>query len=163
MTAACSWCSTEVPEGATACPNCGANLVPDPDADVPGVTAVDAASIIRSRSAASQPRSRLLSWISGESTVEQPSKAEQQAIAPPAPDVQREILRLELAALQAEADALRAEAVAEGRTVAALEPQPNVLRGPSPATPDAAQPVGESEQPVADEPNAGSTEDPASA
>ena len=132
MTAVCSWCSTKVPDGATTCPNCGANLIPDPDTDVPGVTAVDAASIIRSRSAASQPRSRLLSWISGDSTPDQPSKAEQQAIAPPGPEVQREILRLELAALQAEADALRAEALAEGRTVVDLEPQPNVLLGPAP-------------------------------
>jgi hypothetical protein len=84
------------------------------------VTAVDAASIIRSKSS-SQPRSRLLSWISGEYQTEVPSKAEQQAIAPPDLDVRREILRLELEAevanLQAEADALRAEAAAEGRIV----------------------------------------------
>jgi hypothetical protein len=120
MTAICSWCSAEVTEGATECPSCGANLVPDGDPNVPGVTAVDAASIIRSKSA-SQPRSRLLSWISGEYQTDVPSKAEQQAIAPPDLDVRREILRLELEAevanLQAEADALRAEAAAEGRVV----------------------------------------------
>jgi hypothetical protein len=120
MTAVCSWCSAEVAEGATECPSCGANLVPDGDPNVPGVTAVDAASIIRSKSA-SQPRSRLLSWISGEYQTDLPSKAEQQAIAPPDLDVRREILRLELEAevanLQAEADALRAEAAAEGRVV----------------------------------------------
>jgi len=120
MTAICSWCSAEVTEGATECPSCGANLVPDGDPNVPGVTAVDAASIIRSKSA-SQPRSRLLSWISGEYQTDVPSKAEQLAIAPPDLDVRREILRLELEAevanLQAEADALRAEAAAEGRVV----------------------------------------------
>lgn len=120
MTAICSWCSTEVAEGATECPSCGANLVPDGDPNVPGVTAVDAASIIRSKST-SQPRSRLLSWISGEYQTDVPSKAEQQAIAPPDLEVRREILRLELEAevanLQAEADALRAEAAAEGRVV----------------------------------------------
>jgi hypothetical protein len=120
MTAICSWCSTEVAEGATECPSCGANLAPDGDPNVPGVTAVDAASIIRSKSA-SQPRSRLLSWISGEYQTDVPSKAEQQAIAPPDVEVRREILRLELEAevanLQAEADALRAEAAAEGRAV----------------------------------------------
>lgn len=159
MTAVCSWCSTEVPEGAATCPNCGANLVPDPDADVPGVTAVDAASIIRSRSAASQPRSRLLSWISGESTAEQPSKAEQAAIAPPGPEVQREILRLELAALQAEADALRAEAVAEGRTVAAHEPQPNVLSQPAPAAAGPAEGAGAPES-AGEGSNDGPSEDP---
>lgn len=120
MTAVCSWCSAEIVEGATECPSCGANLVPDGDPNVPGVTAVDAASIIRSKSA-SQPRSRLMSWISGEYQTDVPSKAEQQAIAPPDLDVRREILRLELEAevanLQAEADALRAEAAAEGRVV----------------------------------------------
>lgn len=120
MTTICSWCSTEVADGITVCPSCGANLVADGDPNVPGVTAVDAASIIRSKSA-SQPRSRLLSWISGEYQSEQPSKAEQQAIAPPDLEVRREILRLELEAevanLQAEADALRAEAAAEGRVL----------------------------------------------
>jgi hypothetical protein len=120
MTAICSWCSTVVADGVTVCPSCGANLVPDGDPNVPGVTAVDAASIIRSKSA-SQPRSRLLSWISGDYQTEVPSKAEQQAIAPPDLEVRREILRLELEAevanLQAEADALRAEAAAEGRVL----------------------------------------------
>ena len=120
MTVVCSWCSTEVAEGTATCPSCGANLVPDGDPNVPGVTAVDAASIIRSKTAP-QPRSRLLSWISGDYETDLPSKAEQQAIAPPDLDVRREIFRLELEAevanLQAEADALRAEAVAEGRTI----------------------------------------------
>jgi zinc-ribbon domain len=120
MTVVCSWCSTEVADGTATCPNCGANLVPDGDPNVPGVTAVDAASIIRSKTAPPQ-RSRLLSWISGEYETDIPSKAEQQAIAPPDLEVRREIFRLELEAevanLQAEADALRAEAVAEGRTI----------------------------------------------
>jgi Tfp pilus assembly protein FimV len=108
----------------TQCASCGANLVPDGDPNVPGLTAVDAASIIRSKSP-QQPRSRLLSWLSGEYATDLPSKAEQQAIAPPDVDVRREILRLELEAevanLQAEADALRAEAAAEGRSVEALD------------------------------------------
>lgn len=120
MSAICPWCSATLTEGATECPSCGANLVPDGDPDVPGVTAVDAASIIRSKTA-SQPRSRLLSWISGEYSSDLPSKAEAQAIAPPDPAVRREILRLELEAevanLQAEADALLSEAAAEGRTI----------------------------------------------
>ena len=120
MTVICSWCSTEVADGVAVCPSCGANLVADGDPNVPGVTAVDAASIIRSKSS-SQPRSRLLSWISGEYQTDVPSKAEQQAIAPPDLEVRREILRLELEAevanLQAETDALLAEAAAEGRLV----------------------------------------------
>lgn len=108
----------------TECPSCGANLVPDGDPNVPGLTAVDAASIIRSK-APPQPRSRLLSWLSGEYTTDLPSKAEQHAVAPPDLEVRREILRLELEAevanLQAEADALRSEAAVEGRSVEALD------------------------------------------
>ena len=84
------------------------------------MTAIDAAALVRSK-AAPQPRNRLLSWISGEYQADLPSKAEAQAIAPPDDDVRREILRLELEAhvanLQAEADAIRAEAAAEGRTI----------------------------------------------
>ena len=118
MTTVCSWCSTPITEGMTECPSCGANLIPDGDPNVPGLTAVDAASIIRSKAPA-QPRSRLLSWLSGEYATDLPSKSEQHAIAPPDLDVRREIVRLELEAevanLQAEADALRSEAAVEGR------------------------------------------------
>lgn len=116
----CPWCSAALTEDATVCPSCGANLIAEGDPDVPGVTAVDAASIIRSRSVP-KPRGRLISWISGEYQSDVPSPAEAQAIAPPDPEVRREILRLELEAevahLQAEANALRAEAVAEGRSI----------------------------------------------
>ena len=102
------------------CPSCGANLVAEGDPSVPGVTAIDAAALVRSKSTP-QPRNRLLSWISGEYQTDVPSKAEAQAIAPPDDDVRREILRLELeaqvASLQAEADAIRSEAAAEGRTI----------------------------------------------
>ena len=93
----CSWCSTPYAEGATSCSSCGANLVPDGDANLPGLTAVDAASIIRSKSAA-QPRSRLMSWLSGEYASDAPSQAEAQAYAPPDQEVRREILRLEMEA-----------------------------------------------------------------
>ena len=111
MTNICSWCSTESPAGTVQCPNCGANLVPESDVDVPGVTAVDAASIIRSKSN-DQPSNPVLAWMNSEHS---------RAIAPPDDEVRREILRLELQAevanLQAEADALRAEAAVEGRTL----------------------------------------------
>jgi hypothetical protein len=128
MSQVCSWCSATVTENATTCPSCGANLVPDGDPNVPGVTAIDAAAILRSKSAP-KPRGRLLSWISGEDTSDLPSKAEAQAFAPPDLEVRREILRLELEAevanLRAEADALWAEAAAEGRlTKGPEEPVP---------------------------------------
>lgn len=118
----CPWCSAQLTADPTVCPSCGANLIADGEPNVPGVTAIDAASIGRSKSAA-QPRSRLLSWISGEYSSDTPSASEAQAIAPPDLDVRREILRLELEAevanLQAEADSIRAKALAdaEGGTV----------------------------------------------
>ncbi|MEX1169454.1 MAG: hypothetical protein WEE50_04855 [Chloroflexota bacterium] len=125
----------------TECPSCGANLVPDSDQNLPGLTAVDAASIIRSKSPP-QPRSRLMSWLSGEYATDLPSKAEHQAIAPPDLEVRREILRLELEAevanLQAEADALRAEAAAEGRSVEALDAALAAATGVAEGAPEAA-------------------------
>ena len=74
-------------------------------------------------------------------------------IAPPDPEVQREILRLELEAevanLQAEADALLSEAVVEGRVVEVPEGDPPLELDPAAD--------GETETPVADEPAADAT------
>ena len=118
--AVCPWCSTPVtPETAT-CPTCGAILLSAEDRDLPGVTAVDPTAVRGDKKPVG--RGRLLSWISGEYPDELPAAGESKALAPPDPEVQREILRLEieaeLANLQAEADALLAEAAAEGRDLA---------------------------------------------
>ncbi len=134
MSAVCPWCSAALIPDAIVCPSCGANLVAEGDPNVPGVTAIDAESIVRSKKAPQQ-RSRLLSWISGDYESDTPSEAEAQAIAPPDLEVRREILRLELEAqvanLQAEADAMRAEAVAEGRTLDLPEGEaPDDAEGP---------------------------------
>ena len=37
----CLWCSTTIPSGATACPNCGAHVEESSTAEIPGLTAVD--------------------------------------------------------------------------------------------------------------------------
>ena len=113
----CPWCSAAVtPETAT-CPSCGAILISDEEPELPGVTEVDQAIVRGEKKPAG--RSRLLSWISGEYPEDASVVADAQALAPPDPDVQREILRLELEAevanLQAESDSLRSEAAAEGR------------------------------------------------
>jgi hypothetical protein len=118
--AVCPWCSTAVtPETAT-CPSCGAILISGEDHELPGVTAVDPAAVRGDKKPVGSRR--LLSWISGEYPDELPAGGESKALAPPDPEVQREILRLEieaeLANLQAEADALLAEAAAEGRDLA---------------------------------------------
>jgi hypothetical protein len=115
----CPWCSASLTPDTAVCPSCGAILTAEEERDLPGVTAVDADSLRRARPVA---RSRLLSWISGEyPEAAAAAEANAEAIAPPDPAVQREILRLELEAevanLQAEADAMMSDAVEEGRVI----------------------------------------------
>lgn len=119
--AVCPWCSAPRPDPtAENCASCGAHLVGAAEEALPGLTAVDPVAIVRSKQAVRQ-RSRLLSWLSGDDGDDVFTPAEGQALAPPDLDVRREMIRLELeaavAALQAENDALLAEAVAEGRVV----------------------------------------------
>jgi hypothetical protein len=120
--AICPWCSARYTGDPENCPSCGATLTADPatDPSLPGLTAIDAEAIIRAKQPTARPRSRLLSWLSGDYPDEGMGKVtDAGALAPPDLDVRREILRLELEAevanLQAEADALMAEATVEGR------------------------------------------------
>jgi hypothetical protein len=114
----CTWCSAELPTaGEVTCPSCGATLIGEGDNQVPGVTAIDAAAIIRgTRGSKPKQRGRWMSWISGE-YAEEDKPAPPGSLSPPPPDVRREILRLELEArvanLQAEAGAMAAEAAVE--------------------------------------------------
>lgn len=116
----CPWCSASYTGAPEHCPSCGAVLAVDPAADpsLPGLTAIDTAAIVRAKTPTARPRNRILSWISGEYPDETTSVADAGALAPPEPAVRREIFRLELEAevanLQAEADALLAEATVEG-------------------------------------------------
>lgn len=111
----CPWCSTSVTPETETCPNCGAVLIGDEESVVPGITAVDE-KVVRGETRP-QDRSRLLSWISGEYADETTTVADSQAIAPPDPEVLREIRRLEIEAeianLTAEVQARRVEAVAD--------------------------------------------------
>ena len=139
----CPWCSATYTGDPEDCPSCGATLAADPaiDPSLPGLTSIDAAAIVRATQQAPKSRNRLLSWISGEYPEEGASATEAAALATPELEVRREILRLELEAevanLQAEADALRSEAVFEGHPIAATPTEP----GPEAAEPDdAAEP-----------------------
>jgi hypothetical protein len=117
----CPWCSATYTGDPETCPSCGAALAVDPSTDtaLPGLTAIDAAAIVRAKTPVPRPRNRILSWISGEYPDEVPTATEAGALAPPDIEVRREMLRLELEAevanLQAEADSLMAEAAVEGR------------------------------------------------
>ena len=137
----CPWCSTPLPAaGAETCPSCGAQLIPDTDAQVPGVTAIDAEVIVRAaRNPAPQRRSRLLAWISGEYDGESEAPAPPGSVSPPDNAVRREMLRLELEAevrnLQAEAGLALSEAEVEAREQAAdaLAEMPDAADAPDEA------------------------------
>src|SRR5437764_9678388 len=125
----CNWCSAPLPsDHETVCPSCGATLLGDGETSVPGLTAIDAEAILRNaRGSKPKPRSRLLSWISGDYDDETSgAPATPGSLAPPSADVRREMLRLEieaqLANAQAEVESMAAdEAVEEGRPIAAPE------------------------------------------
>lgn len=116
----CPWCSAAITPTTAICPSCGAILISEDEKEVPGLTAIDLA-VLRGDKKPAPSRSRLLSWISGDypDDATAPVASDSGALAPPEPEVQREILRLQLEAdvanLQAEADSLLSEAVVEGR------------------------------------------------
>ena len=155
----CTWCSAPLPSDHEAtCPSCGATLIGDGDTAVPGLTAIDAEAILRNaRAAKAKPRSRLLGWISGEYDEGPDSPPPPGSLAPPPEAVRREMLRLELEAqlanAEAETNALTADAaVEEGRPLAIAADAPaaagdvtDASGEPEPA-PDAAPP---SEAPLA--------------
>src|SRR4051794_26022278 len=125
----CNWCSAPLPsDHEVTCPSCGATLLGDGDTSVPGLTAIDAEAILRNaRAAKAKPRSRLLGWISGDYDEGRVKvDATPGSLAPPPAEVRREILRLEieaqLANAQAEVGAMAADdAVETGRSLAAAE------------------------------------------
>ena len=108
----CQWCSAELPsDHETRCPSCGASLTETPETEIPGLTRVDHEAILRAR--VPPPKSRgIVGWLSGE-YQEAPVAEPPGTFAPPAEDVRREMLRLELAALEAEVEARRAQIEAE--------------------------------------------------
>lgn len=136
----CPWCSATYTGEPERCPSCNATLAGDGAADpaLPGLTAIDAAAIARSKEPARKSRSRLLSWISGDYPDDNAEKVDPGAVAPPDQAVRLEILRLELAAqvatLQAEADAMRADDMVDGIMRAAATSD---VAGDAPTTADA--------------------------
>jgi hypothetical protein len=118
----CTWCSAELPSNhETVCPSCGATLLGDGETQVPGLTAIDAEAILRNaRAAKTKPRSRLMSWISGEYEDDDAAQAPPGSLSPPPAAVRREMLRLELEAqvanAQAEVEAMAADAALENGT-----------------------------------------------
>jgi hypothetical protein len=126
----CPWCSELLPAEATdRCPACKANLVAEGEARIAGLTEVESPTATRVRRAETPKRSKLLSWISGDvdddPTTVTPSAPD--ALDPPARDVRREMLRLQLEA--------------EGITVAADGSLELPATGPQPAADAPADPA----------------------
>ena len=135
----CTWCSAPLPsDHETTCPSCGATLIGDGEASVPGLTAIDAEAILRNaRAAKAKPRSRLLSWISGEYDEGGEAAPAPGSLAPPDDAVRREMIRLEIEAQLANAEAESAAlsvdaAIEEGRPLAA-PPEATAVDAPAEA------------------------------
>jgi hypothetical protein len=112
----CPWCSATLPTAdEERCPSCGAALKEPDAAAVPGVTQIDVDAILKGRAPTPKPRG-LIGWLAGEYEVETPDVAAPGTLEPPDEAVRREMLRLELAALEAEVLARQAEVVAEVAT-----------------------------------------------
>jgi len=111
-TTTCPWCSATVPVEAATCPSCGAQLRDSVEGEVLGVTQIDPSAVSRVRRV--KPR-RLTSWLTGDSPAEEDEESGGK-IEPPTADVKREMLKLELAAIDAELEA-RAAAAAANRAL----------------------------------------------
>jgi hypothetical protein len=119
--ATCSWCSAVVPAEAATCPSCGAAHRDAVDGDVLGVTQVDLAATSRLARMTKQP-GRLAVWLGAERTTENPELAGH--IEPPSEEVRQEMLRLELAAIDAEIEAKRQAAEANRNLPPEDAPEP---------------------------------------
>lgn len=100
----CPWCSAELPAAdARTCPSCNANLVGEAETQVPGLTALDLERLAFRRSTTPK-KSRLMSWISGDSDYEDATDPipPPGSLEPPPFEVRREMLRLEMDALIAD-------------------------------------------------------------
>src|SRR3712207_79768 len=89
----CPWCSAPLASAdVESCPSCGATLTSAAPADaLPGVTTLDTEAILRARSSVSRPRSRLLSFITGEVDDVQAGPISSESLAPPTEAVRREM------------------------------------------------------------------------
>lgn len=130
----CPWCSASVPATAATCPSCGAGLRDAADGDIAGVTQIDPAAILKTRRI--KPRGRLTSWLTGDGPEDDESGGK---VEPPSDAVRREMIRLELAALDAELETKAQQAAAQRDLLDA-----DAAEAAAPASPPAPVPPSES-------------------
>ena len=125
-TTTCPWCSAAVPVSAATCPSCGAALRDQLEGDLPGVTQIDPEAILEMQKArrgrggigAYQGVIAAFGVGDGGETDEQVIRLAGETtipggkVEPPSAEVRAEMLRLELAALDAEIEAKRTQAEA---------------------------------------------------
>ena len=104
----CPWCSAKVSADVVTCPSCGASLRDAVDRDILGVTQIDPAAV--SRASRAKP-GRLATWLGAESTEDESSLGG--TVEAPSKEVREEMLRLELAAIDAEIEAKKQAAEAQ--------------------------------------------------
>ena len=119
----CPWCSAVVPTEAATCPSCGAALRDVVSDEVAGVTQVDLAAT--SRLARLKPPGRIAMWLGAERTTENPELSGR--IEPPSEEVRKEMLRLELEAIDAEIEAKKTLAEAQSK----LPPEDEAAEAPA--------------------------------
>lgn len=143
----CPWCSAVLDSAeAATCPSCNATLRDTADADLPGVTAIDHEALLRARKPVAKP-GRLMGWLSGSYQEAPEAPPPPETLSPPDQAVKREMLRMELAALEAQVEAHRAELEAE--LVAA-----GVRPTSTGEAPDPSDPSDPPEEVASDEPGA---------
>ncbi len=108
-TAICPWCSATVPVEATTCPSCGASLRDAAEGDILGVTQVDPAAVTKARRVRTPRDIAAFLGVGDGPTEDEPIGK----VEPPSDEVRQEMLRLELAALDAEIAAKSKEAAAQ--------------------------------------------------
>ena len=106
-TETCPWCSSKVSASATKCPSCGASLKDAVEEEILGVTQIDPGAV--SRASRIKP-GRLATWLGAEDTA--PTTDLGGHVEPPSKEVREEMLRLELAAIDAEIEAKKQAAEA---------------------------------------------------
>jgi len=116
----CPWCSASIPAGAAACPSCGAIVEGESASDIPGVTVVDTGARLGGDEGFVPDVVDPAAWFEAGREDRVTNEA---AIAPPTPDVAREIERMKL---EAEIDNAGKSVLRAGRgdTKDAREPSP---------------------------------------
>lgn len=133
-TGTCPWCSATVPVEALVCPSCGASLRDAVEGEVLGVTHVDPAAVARTRRINTRNIATFLGVSDG------PDDVPVGKVEPPSDQVRQEMLRLELAAIDAEIEAKRLAVEAQRALPAVDRPagregSPKAAGGSDPAKP----------------------------